>query len=127
MGVDEIVEAARYAVDELGFRALVLQSGEDEWYSIDKIVEIINKIREKCDVLIFVSIGLRDEAELEEMYEAGARGILMRFESSSPTIYKSIHCGPKSDMESRIATIKKAKEMDYIIATGFLVGLPGQK
>jgi biotin synthase len=124
MGVDEIVEVADNAVNKLGFKALVLQSGEDEWYSEEKLVEIIGKIRERCGVLIFMSVGNRTFGTYKRMYEAGARGVLIRFETSNPELYKR-HSGG-SELEERIELIKYCRELGYLIATGGLVGLPGQ-
>ncbi len=126
MPVDEIVETADYAVNTLGFKALVLQSGEDDWYTTSKLVEIVRRIREKCGVLLFMSIGSRDWECYKKLYAAGARGILLRFETSNPKLYKKLHSGPKSDFQKRIGIIKKAKKLGYVIATGSLIGLPGQ-
>ncbi len=126
MSIDEIVETADYAVNKLGFKALVLQSGEDDFYSTEKLVEIIKKIKEKCGVLIFMSVGTKDFEDYKKMYEAGARGVLIRFETSNSELYKKIHFGPKADFKKRIQLIKYANKLGYIVATGSLIGLPGQ-
>jgi len=124
MGPEEIIKRAEYAVKELGFRALVLQSGEDEWYTTEKLVEIIRGIRERCGVLLFMSVGSREKECYEKMYEAGARGVLLRFESSNPELYEKMRSG--ESLEERIELIKYCRELGYIIATGSLIGLPGQ-
>jgi biotin synthase len=126
MNVDEIVELADYAVNQLGFKALVLQSGEDFWYTTEKLVEIIKRIKEKCGVLLFISIGGRSFNSYKKMYEAGARGVLLRFETSNPKLYKKIHSGSKSDFKKRIKLLKYIRKLGYIIATGSLIGLPNQ-
>jgi biotin synthase len=61
---------------------------------------------------------------LEELYEAGARGLLMRFETSNPKLYAKLH--PGRDLETRLLHIRKAYEIGYLIITGGLIGLPGQ-
>ncbi len=126
MGVDEIVTAADYAVNKLKFKALVLQSGEDQWYTTEKLIEIIKKIKEKCGVLLFMSVGERSMDCCKKMYIAGARGILSRFETSNQDIYKNIHIGQKADFKKRVKMIKDAGKIGYLIATGSLIGLPGQ-
>ncbi len=126
MSIDEIVETAEYAVNQLGFKALVLQSGDDLWYTPEKLSEIIKKIKKRCGVLLFMSIGDRDFECYKKMYEAGARGILLRFETSNQKLYKSIHSGPKADYQKRIALLEYSNKLGYIIATGSLIGLPGQ-
>lgn len=126
MTVEEIVVLADYSVNKLGFKALVLQSGEDMWYTTEKLVEIIKRIKEKCGVLLFMSVGTRSFECYTAMHEAGARGVLLRFETSNPKLYEKIHFGPKSDFKYRIALLKHIKKLGYIIATGALIGLPGQ-
>jgi len=128
MTVDEVVKIAREAVNVHGFKSLVLQSGEDPWYTTDKLVEIVEGIMEHCGVLLFMSVGSRDEECYRRMYDAGARGVLIRFETSNPELYARLHVGgPKSSLEDRIKTIKHAKKLGYLVATGSLIGLPGQK
>jgi len=127
MDIDEIVEIADYAVNKLGFKALVLQSGEDTWYDTDKLVEIIKRIKEKCKVLLFMSIGERDKECYKKMYDSGARGILVRFETSNPFLYKKIHSGLKSKFENRIGLLHYANKLGFLIATGSIIGLPGQR
>tara|TARA_Y100000310_G_scaffold338641_1_gene428848 strand:+ start:525 stop:1829 length:1305 start_codon:yes stop_codon:yes gene_type:complete len=124
--IDEIVKIVDYSVNQLGFKALVLQSGEDPWYTPKKLVEIIRKIKEKCSVLLFMSVGEQSFDCYKKMYEAGARGVLLRFETSNPELYKKIHEGAKADFQKRISLLKYVKKLGYLIATGSLVGLPNQ-
>lgn len=124
MGVDEIIDAARYAALELKFKALVLQSGEDLWYDEDKLVTIVSKIRE-FQVLVFLSIGLRDGATYKRLFEAGARAALLRFETSNEGLFNNLRPGTK--LEDRLELIKYLKGLGYIIATGFLIGLPQER
>ncbi len=60
MGTEEIIDTASHAVNILGFRALVLQSGEDDWYDEDTLLTIVNEIK-KLGVLIILSIGEREK------------------------------------------------------------------
>lgn len=124
MTPEEILEAVGYAVDKLGFKALVLQSGEDPYYDEDKLEGIVREIRARYPVLIFVSIGEQPISTYRKMYQAGARGALIRFETANPDIYARVK--PGSDPEQRIKLIKEIGELDYLIITGFLVGLPGE-
>jgi len=124
MTVDEIVDVACDAVTDLGFRALVLQSGEDEYYTAAMLGEIVGRIRARCGVLLILSVGNREPGVYDRLYEAGARGVLMRFETSNPDLYKNIHGG--SSYDTRIAALELLKDRGYLIATGSLIGLPGQ-
>jgi len=120
----EILNAAYEAIEVHGFKALVLQRGEDNYYSVNDLADIIEEIRRKWPALIFISFGEIGVENLEALYKSGARGMLMRFETSNPDIYKAIH--PGQNLDSRIAHIKKAYEIGYLVLTGGLVGLPGQ-
>lgn len=124
MTQEEILESVGYAVNKLGFKALVLQSGEDPYYDEDKLESIVREIRARYPVLIFVSIGERPISTYLKMYQAGARGALIRFETANPDIYAGVK--PGSDPAQRIKLIKDVGELGYLIITGFLVGLPGE-
>lgn len=121
---DEIVKIAGFAVNSLGFKALVLQSGEDPWYTKDMIIDIVKKIRKNYPALIFLSVGNRNEFEYEEFYKAGVRAALYRFETSNPFLYSQLRAS--GSYEQRITTLKALHRMGFIIATGSLIGLPGQ-
>ena len=86
MSVEEIIATAKDAVDNYGFKAVVLQSGEDLWYDDNKLVTIVKEVR-KLGVLVFVSIGSRSKETYRRIYEAGARAALVRFETSNPAIF----------------------------------------
>jgi len=123
MSPEEIINTAQIAVEKYGFKALVLQSGEDPYYT-EKILELIIKKIRAMGVLIFLSIGVRDASEYESFYKAGARAILLRFETSNKKIFKRLR--PNTSFEKRIKLIKKLKKIGYLIATGFLIGLPDE-
>ncbi len=124
MSSEEIIEAAEFSVNELGFKALVLQSGEDDWYGEDKLVEIIRGIREKSAALISLSIGERGIETYKRLFEEGARGALLRFETGNDSLYSKMR--PGHVLKNRIELIEKLRETGYLIMTGFLIGLPGQ-
>lgn len=121
---EQILEAARQAIQVHGFKALVLQSGEDSGYSIEELAQIIRKIKANWPALIFISFGEVGLDNLETLYAAGARGLLLRFETSNPKLYKQATCG--KDLSMRIEHLKKAYELGYTVITGGLIGLPQQ-
>jgi biotin synthase len=123
LSLNEIIQIAKYAVQNLGFKALVLQSGEDFWYDQKKLIKIIQEIR-KLNVLVFLSIGERKKEIYHNLYRAGARGILLRFETSNQQIFNQLR--PGTNWEQRVELIRYLKKRGFIIATGFLVGLPGE-
>ena len=120
----EILEVVTLAVKKHGFQSLVLQSGEDTGFPAKQVAELIREIKKRHPLLIFVSCGEVGLEELETLYEAGARGILLRFETANPLLYQRLH--PGSSLNSRIEHLKRAYETGYMLITGSLVGLPGQ-
>ncbi|HZX49340.1 MAG TPA: [FeFe] hydrogenase H-cluster radical SAM maturase HydE, partial [Nitrospirota bacterium] len=124
MTADEIVDTAASSAEESGFRAFVLQSGEDGYYTTERLSEIIQGIKDKHGVLVFLSIGERDEDCYRRLYDAGARGVLFRFETSNRDIYSKLHTTLHYD--DRLRTLQIIRDTGYIIATGSLIGLPGQ-
>jgi len=124
MSIEEIIASASHAVNKLGFRALVLQSGEDDWYDENTLLSIVNEIR-KLGVLIILSIGERSKKLYQRLFDAGARGVLLRFETSNKEIFNEMR--PNTDLERRLELIRYLKETGYITATGFLIGLPNEK
>jgi biotin synthase len=124
MSDEEIIQTAIQAIDQYGFQALVLQSGEDPCFPAKRLAELIKELKRQRPVLIFVSCGEVGERGLEILYQAGARGILMRFETSNPVLYEKLH--PGYSLEERIQHLKIAYQIGYLIITGALIGLPGQ-
>lgn len=124
MTTEEIMAAVDTAVNEYGFKALVLQAGEDPYYTPDILEKLILDIKAKYQVLLFISIGEVGKENLLRFYKAGARGLLLRFETSNPQIYANCH--PNDKLEDRLQELKHAYEIGYLVLTGGLVGLPGQ-
>jgi biotin synthase len=123
MSLKQILAAAEEAINKFNFKSLVLQSGEEGGYSLDELVEIVKKIKKKFPVLVFISFGEIGIQGLRRMYAAGARGLLLRFETSNPKLYEKLH--PGHNLNSRLEHLKAAYKMGYLIVTGGLIGLPG--
>jgi biotin synthase len=125
MSLEEILAAARFAVHKLKFKALVLQSGEDPWYDEERLAYLVKRIREESPSLIILSLGERDFSLYERLYKEGARGALLRFETADPQSYAKLR--PGRELKDRLELIKKLHKLGYLVMTGFLIGLPGEK
>jgi biotin synthase len=121
---EEIFSAVDEAVNKYGFKALVLQSGEDPEFDINRLVNIVQTIKERHAVLLFISFGEIGKDGLQKLYDTGARGLLLRFETSNSKLYSKLHCGDK--LEDRLQDIKDAYKIGYLILSGGLIGLDGQ-
>lgn len=120
----EIYQIVERSVNEDNYKLIVLQSGEDEAITDEKILELVRKIKKNLQVVVFLSVGERSLEFYKKAWRAGARGALIRFETSNPELYAQMRPGLK--IEERLGLIKAMKKIGYYIATGSLIGLPGQ-
>lgn len=119
---DTIIDFARKAVT-YGYRTLVLQSGEDPYYTLDKLTYIIGEIK-KLDVAITLSIGEKTCDEYKALKEAGADRYLLRIETTDKALYEALD--PGMSFANRIRCLRDLKDLGYEVGSGCLVGLPGQ-
>ncbi len=125
MEPEEIIEETVKAVEERGYKIIVLQSGDDAFYTKEKLVYLIGEIKKRTRVFLYLSIGDRTVEEYRVFKEAGANGVLYRFESSNQQLYEAMHPGKK--LADRLELLKAMKQLGYVIATGSIIGLPGQE
>lgn len=119
---EDIVFYAQKAV-ETGYKTIVLQSGEDSFYSKDVICEIITEVK-KLDVALTLSIGERSFEDYKAFRKAGADRYLIRIETTDRDLYSKMH--PNMDYDNRVRCLRDLKKLGYETGTGCLVGLPGQ-
>ena len=119
---EEIIFYAKKAA-EMGYKTLVLQSGEDSFYLAKKLSEIVSEIK-KLDVAVTLSVGEMSFDDYKLLKDAGADRYLLRIETTDKNLYKKMH--PDMDFENRLRCLKDLKTLGYEVGTGCLVGLPGQ-
>lgn len=119
---DEIIKIISHA-SEMGYKTIVLQSGEDGYYSTDKMLEIIKAVKE-FDFALTLSIGERTYEDYKVFKDAGADRYLIRIETTDRELYKQMH--PNMDFDNRLRCLNDLKELGYEVGTGCLVGLPNQ-
>ena len=122
MSKDEIINCAKNAV-ELGYKTIVLQSGEDNFYSTKLLCEIISEIK-SLNTAVTLSIGEKTFEEYKAYKNAGADRYLLRIETTDKNLYSQMH--PKMNFENRLKCLYDLKELGYEVGTGCLVGLPNQ-
>ena len=123
MAPDEIVAAAVVARD-LGYRTVVLQSGEDASYTGPMLAGVVREIKARCDVAVTMCVGERPEADYALWREAGADRYLLRIETSDRDLYAALH--PGMSFDHRLRCLQALRRLDYELGCGVLVGLPGQ-
>lgn len=119
---EQILSLARKAV-EYGYKTVVLQGGEDPFFTVDILAPIIQKIKQ-MGLALTLSIGERTTEDYQAFKEAGADRYLLRIETTDPSLYKKYH--PGMSFENRLRCLHDLKMLGYEVGTGILVGLPGQ-
>ena len=122
---EEILECCQEGYG-LGFRTFVLQGGEDPYFTDERMVDIIQSIKEGYpDCALTLSIGEKSYESYRRFREAGADRYLLRHETANDGHYRMLH--PES---MRLATRKQClydlKSLGYQVGAGFMVGSPGQ-
>lgn len=118
----EILDIATKGVDE-GFKTIVLQSGEDNYFSSNLMCEIISEIK-NLGIALTLSIGEKSFEDYKAFKDAGADRYLLRIETTDKNLYKKMH--PYADFDNRVRCLYDLKKLGYETGTGCLVGLPEQ-
>lgn len=123
MSAEEIHTAARDAAS-LGYRTVVLQSGEDRSYGIDELCGIVSRVKKELGLAITLSAGEFAYDDYKRLLEAGVDRYLMRFETSDPELFKKLK--PDSDRAKRMEILHWLGEIGFQVGSGIMIGLPGQ-
>lgn len=119
---EEIIELAKKAAG-YGYKSIVMQSGEDNYYTPDILCNIISTIK-KFDIAVTLSLGEKTFKEYKSYRDAGADRYLIRIETTDRKLYETLD--PGMSHEERKRCISDLKALGYEVGTGNLVGLPGQ-
>lgn len=122
---DEILEccAEGYA---LGYRTFVLQSGEDGFFTDERLCALVRHIREKHpDCAVTLSVGERSRDSYQALFDAGATRFLLRHETADQAHYHKLHPADMS-FSNRMECLKILREIGYQVGCGMMVGSPYQ-
>ena len=128
---DAILECTDYMY-EIGYRNLVLQSGEiTSEPRIRYLEELLHKIQQRYGtepnkgMCVVLSVGELSRQQYQRLFDAGSQRYLLRIESSNPELYKSMH-PPDHLFSRRIQALNDLKSIGYVTGTGVMVGVPNQ-
>ncbi len=123
MSVDEILETVKTAYDA-GYKTIVLQSGEDNYYTAKMIGDIVRQIKKYTSMAVTVSSGEFSYEDYKYIKLCGADRYLLKHETSDKKIYSYLHsCGT---LKNRLNALKNLKSLGYYTGSGFMIGLPFQ-
>lgn len=120
---EEIIATA-HAAEALGYHTIVLQSGEDLWYTLSRLSDIIRQIKATTSLAITLSVGERSIECYRAWREAGADRYLLRIETTDPELFAALH--PDDNLEERKICLFNLRSLGYQLGSGVMVGLPGQ-
>ncbi|MFC1595850.1 [FeFe] hydrogenase H-cluster radical SAM maturase HydE [Candidatus Margulisiibacteriota bacterium] len=103
---------------------VVLQSGEDLYYTKERLGSLIRQIKQESGLAITVSAGERDLDTYAYWQEQGMDRYLLRFETSNQKLFTNCH--PDDDFNQRITCLKNLQQLGVQTGSGFLIGLPGE-
>lgn len=118
----QILATARMAA-ETGYKTVVLQSGEDLWFTPPVMAGIIQEIK-KLGLAVTLSIGEKTRQEYAVYRRAGADRYLLRIETTDKALYEK--WDPEMSWQNRTRCLRDLKDLGYEVGSGSLVGLPGQ-
>ena len=111
---------------ELGFRTVVLQGGEDAFFTDDILCALITEIKRRhADMAVTLSLGERSLESYRALREAGADRYLLRHETATPKHYAKLHPAELS-WEHRMQCLRDLRTLGYQVGCGFMVGSPFQ-
>lgn len=111
---------------QLGFRTFVLQGGEDPYYTDERVVELVKKIKKEYpDCALTLSIGEKPYESYEKFYKAGADRYLLRHETADLEHYGKLHPEEMSQ-KNRMECLRNLKQIGFQTGCGFMVGSPFQ-
>lgn len=119
---EEILDFAKKAVS-YGYKTLVLQGGEDDYFTVEKMSTIVKEIK-KLGVALTLSLGEKTYDEYKAFKEAGADRYLIRIETTDKKLYEDMD--PNMSFEERLNCLKNLRDLGYEVGSGILVGLPNQ-
>ncbi len=121
----DILECCREG-DDLGFRTFVLQGGEDGYFTDERLVELLQKIKANwTDCAVTLSLGERTKESYQRLKEAGADRYLLRHETADEGHYGLLH-PPELSWKHRMECLNHLRECGYQVGAGFMVGSPHQ-
>lgn len=123
MSPQDILASASKAAG-LGCRTIVLQSGEDSFYTAEILSDIIFRIKKDLDVAVTLSVGDRSREDYGIFKEAGADRYLLKHETCDAQLFSALR--PGTFLEGRVKRLKWLRELGYQAGSGNMVGLPGQ-
>ncbi|MCR4962418.1 MAG: [FeFe] hydrogenase H-cluster radical SAM maturase HydE [Firmicutes bacterium] len=111
---------------QLGFRTFVLQSGEDMYFTDERMTAIIRAIKGRFpDCAVTLSLGEKERSTYEKYFAAGADRYLLRHETANSQHYARLH-PPALTLANRMRCLRDLRDIGFQTGCGCMVGSPYQ-
>lgn len=122
---DDVLECCKTGA-ALGFQTFVMQGGEDGYFTDERLVPLIRKMKEIAPgCAVTLSLGERSYESYARLREAGADRYLLRHETASADHYGKLH-PPEMSLTHRMQCLADLKKLGYQTGCGMMVGSPHQ-
>ncbi len=109
-----------------GVRSFLLESGDDAYYTQQRVEEIVKTIQEEYpDSRIILSLGEKTAEAYKSWFDAGVSSYILRHGSANEIHFRRLFPSNMS-LLLRKQCLWQLKEIGYKAGTGFLVGIPYQ-
>ena len=123
---EEEILACAEAGYRMGFRTVVLQGGEDAYFTDERLCRIVRALKAaRPDRAVTLSVGERSRESYQKLFDAGADRYLLRHETATKAHYGRLH-PPELSFERRMRCLADLKAIGYQAGCGFMVGSPWQ-
>ena len=119
---EDVIESIRLAKSS-GYNRIFLISGEHPGYGFDNLLDIV-KAADGMDMYISLACGEFDAGQYKELRDAGADEYVMKFEMGQKEVFDRLN--PSTSFEHRMHAIETVKASGMELASGNIVGYPGQ-
>ena len=110
----------------LGFRTVVLQGGEDGYFTDEVLCSLIRRIKAAHpDCAVTLSLGERSRESYQALFDAGADRYLLRHETATKAHYETLH-PPAMSFDHRMQCLRDLHKIGFQTGCGFMVGSPYQ-
>lgn len=123
LGADEVIAMGKNA-RELGLNRIFLVSGEDPLYKFEDILSFVYALNE-MGFFISLAAGEYNRQQYAELKSAGVDEYVMKFEMSNEAEFNRLN--PSTNFKKRMQAIEEVKQSGMLLASGNIVGYPGQR
>ena len=114
-----------YKIAEKGIETIVLQSGDDFYYTRKILRNIIKSIKKRFPhIAVTLSVGERPLDDYKAFRDCGADRYLLKQETVNKRLYRFLH--PGQSLAVRIKILEYLKKIGYQVGAGNIIGLQGQ-